>query len=92
MRKKLLMSLVVIFFAVGILATFAGSADAPRMKKDELKALLDSPDLVILDVRSQTDWQDGDSKIKGALREDPESVNSWSEKYSKEKTLVLYCA
>ena len=92
MKKNLSISLCIIFLMVGTLATFAKSAEVPRMKKDELKALLDSPDLVILDVRSQTDWKDGDSKIKGALREDPESVKSWSEKYSKDKTLVLYCA
>ena len=92
MKKRLWMSLFAIFFMVGIMATFAKSADAPRMKKDELKAMLGNPDLVILDVRSENDWKDGDSKIKGAVREDPESVNSWAEKYSKDKTLVLYCA
>ena len=92
MKKRFWMSVFAIFFMVGILATFAKSADVPRMKKDELKAMLDNPDLVILDVRSQNDWKDGDSKIKRAVREDPESVKSWAEKYSKDKTLVLYCA
>ena len=92
MRKKLLMSLVVIFFAVGILATFARSADVPRMKKDELKAMLGNPDVVILDVRLEGDWKDDHLKIKGAVREDPGSVKSWEGKYSKDKTLVLYFA
>ena len=92
MKKRLSISLFAIFFTVGILATFAKSADVPRMKKDELKAMLDNPDLVILDVRSENDWKDGDTKIKGAVREDPESVKPWAEKYSKDKTLVLYCA
>jgi rhodanese-related sulfurtransferase len=75
---------------VGILATFARSADVPRMTKDELKEMLDHPDLVILDVRSQSDWKDGDSKVKGAIRGDPGSVKSWAGKYSKDKTFVLY--
>jgi hypothetical protein len=92
MKKRLWMSLFAIFFMVGILATLAKSADVPRMKKDALKAMFDNPDLVILDVRSENDWKDGDSKIKGAVREDPESVKLWAEKYSKDKTLVLYCA
>jgi len=92
MKKRLSISLFAIFFTAGILATFAKSADVPRMKKDELKARLDNPDLVILDVRSENDWKDGDSKIEGAVREDPESVKPWAEKYSKDKTLVLYCA
>ena len=92
MKKSLFAAPLLIFFVVGILATFAKSADVPRMKKDELKAMLDKPDLVILDVRAQSDWKGDDLKIKGALREDPESVKSWAEKYPKDKTFVLYCA
>ncbi len=92
MKKRLLIITLVIFSLVGILTTFAKSADGPRMTKDELKAMLDNPDLVILDVRAQSDWKGDDSKIKSAIREDPESVNSWAEKYTKDKTIVLYCA
>ena len=92
MKKRLFVGPLLIFFLVGGLATFARSADVPRMKKDELKAMLDNPDFVILDVRAQSDWKGDDSKIKGAIREDPESVKSWAEKYSKDKTFVLYCA
>ncbi len=92
MKKRLFIAPLLIFFMVGILATFAKSADVPRMKKDELKAMMDSSDLVIVDVRAQSDWKDGDSKIKGAVREDPESVKSWAGKYSKDKIFVLYCA
>ena len=92
MKKRIFIAPLLIFFMIGILATFARSADVPRMKKDELKAMLDNPDLVILDVRYKKDWTDSDSKIKGAIREDPESVKSWAEKYSKDKAIVLYCA
>jgi len=92
MKKRLWANALVIFSVVGILTTFAKSADVPRMTKDELKAMLGNPDLVIIDVRAKNDWTDGDSKIKGAIREDPESVKSWAAKYSKDKTFVLYCA
>ena len=92
MKKRLFIGPLLIFFVIGILATFAKSADVPRMTKDELKAMLDNPDLVILDVRAQSDWKGDESKIKGAVREDPESVKSWAGKYPKDKTLVLYCA
>ena len=92
MKKRLLISTLIIFFMVGILTTFAKSADVPRMTKDELKTMLGNPDWVILDVRAQSDWKGRDSKIKGAIREDPESVKSWAGKYSKDKTIVLYCA
>ena len=92
MKKRLLIVPLLIFFVVGLLATFAKSADVPRMKKDQLKAMLDNPDLVILDVRAEGDWNGDKSKVKGAIREDPESVKSWAEKYAKDKTIVLYCA
>ncbi len=92
MKKRLPITLLVIFFMLGILATFARSEDVPRMKKDELKAMLGNPDVVILDVRLEGDWKDDHLKIKGAIREDPRSVKSWAVKYSKDKTLVLYCA
>jgi rhodanese-related sulfurtransferase len=92
MKMRLFINALVIFFMVGILAPFAKSADVPRMTKDELKAMLGNPDLVIIDVRLGSDWTDSDSKIKGAIREDPKSVKSWAGKYSKDKTIVLYCA
>jgi rhodanese-related sulfurtransferase len=62
------------------------------MTVDELKAMLGNPGLVIVDVRLGKDWADNDLKIQGAVREDPESVKTWAEKYSKDKTFVLYCA
>ena len=92
MKKRLFIAPLLIFFVVGILTTFAKSADVPRMTKDELKAILGNPDLVMLDVRYKKDWKDSDSKIQGAVREDPDSVKSWAGKYTKDKTLVLYCA
>jgi rhodanese-related sulfurtransferase len=92
MKKRLLIAPLLIFFVVGMLTTFAESADIPRMTVDELKAILASPDLVILDVRGSGDWAESDLKIKGAIREDPVTVETWARKYSKDKTLVLYCA
>jgi hypothetical protein len=90
MKKRFLTAALTIFFMVGAFTMLVWSADAPRMTKDELKAMLNNPDLVILDVRAQRDWAEDDSKIKGAVREDPETVKSWASKYPKDKTLVLY--
>jgi rhodanese-related sulfurtransferase len=92
MKKRLWITTLLIFIMVGILSTFAKSADVPRMTKDELKAMLGNQDLVIVDVRLGKDWTDNGLKIQGAVREDPESVKTWAEKYSKDKTFVLYCA
>jgi Rhodanese-like domain len=92
MKKRLLIATLIIFFMVGASMLFAKSADAPRMTKDELKGMMGNPDLVIIDVRTQQNWAESDLKIKGAVREDPESLDSWANKYPKDKTLVLYCA
>ncbi len=79
-------------FLIEALTTFSGAADVPRMTKEELKALLDNPDLIVIDVRTQQNWKESDLKIKGAVREDPGAVESWANKYPKDKILVLYCA
>jgi len=74
------------------LASPALAADAPRMEKDQLKASLGNPGVVIIDVRSYTDWLFTSDKIKGAVRENYRDFEEWSAKYPKDKTIVLYCA
>ncbi|UCG13360.1 MAG: hypothetical protein JSU72_02415 [Deltaproteobacteria bacterium] len=68
------------------------AAETPRMSKEELKAMLDSPDLIILDVRVGRDWKASEYKIRGAVRVDATDFGSWANKFPKDKTLVLYCA
>jgi rhodanese-related sulfurtransferase len=77
---------------VGVLISFAAANEVPRMTKEQLEALLNDPDIVVLDVRRGKNWQESEKKIKGAVRENPKRFKSWAHKYSKEKTLVLYCA
>jgi rhodanese-related sulfurtransferase len=92
MKWKLLPITVSLLMILLGCKTLVLSADAPRMTKEELKAMLDKPDLVILDVRYGKDWTESDMKIKGAIRVEPDDVKSWASKYPKDKTLVLYCA
>ncbi len=92
MKRKLFLATFLVLFLAGGCAMFEKTVDAPRMAKDELRSMLGSPDLLIIDVRYGKDWTESDLKIKGAIREDPEAVDSWASKYSKDKTLVLYCA
>ncbi len=67
--------------------------EAPRISKEELKAMLGNPDVVILDVRESQSWKDAKWKIQGAVREDPKKeVKAWAEKYPQDKTLILYCS
>jgi len=76
-----------------MLTQFAWAADVPRVSKEELKSMLNDPRVIILDVRAAGDWDKSKIKIQGAVREDPnKSAKSWADKYSKDKTIVLYCA
>jgi rhodanese-related sulfurtransferase len=71
----------------------AESTDAvPRMTQQEAKSMLGNPEVIFIDVRTPKDWNVSDSKIKGAVREDPSNISSWADKYPKEKTLLFYCA
>lgn len=92
MKKRLFLAILLIFFMVEGCTMFEKFVDAPRMTGDQLKAILGNPDLLIIDVRYGKDWTDSDSKITGAIREDPEAFDSWANKYPKDKTLVFYCA
>ena len=92
MKKKLMIASVLILLGLGSWISPVFSADAPRITTDELKALLGNPDLILLDVRAGSDWTDSDSKIQGAIREEPNQVESWARKYSKDKIIVLYCS
>jgi rhodanese-related sulfurtransferase len=92
MKKRLLIATLIILFMVGGCTTLAKSMDAPRMTKEELKAMLGDPNFIVVDVRYGTDWTGSDLKIKGAVREGPEAIDSWANKYPKDKTLVFYCA
>ncbi len=69
-----------------------GEDDVPRIRTEELKGMLGSSDLVLLDVRRENDWKTSDIKITGAVRVDPNDVGSWAGDYGKEQKIVLYCA
>lgn len=66
--------------------------DVPRISKEALKEKLGDPNVIILDVRTGSDWKASEFKIKGALRVSSSHVDSLSAKYSKDKILILYCA
>ena len=88
----LLLMAAAFLWAGSALITACASDDPPKMTKEELKGRLGDPEVVVVDVRSEGSWTDGTTKIKGAVREDPKEVESWVEKYPKDKTLVFYCS
>ncbi len=62
-----------------------------RMTKEELKARLGDEALVVVDVRTKSDWDHSERKIKGAVRVEPRDAGVLPDKYGKDKTLVFYC-
>jgi hypothetical protein len=92
--KKTLVRMMMAFMVLGIWVVTAVALDIPRMSKEKLKSMLGNPDLVIIDVRTFFDQKMSAKQIKGSVREDPDptKVKSWAKKYSKGKTIVLYCA
>lgn len=89
MRKILF--LVTLFIFVGSLAV-ALAAEAPRMSKEELKAQIDSGEIIVMDARSEKDWKSSEFKIKGALRTPAKTVDEWLSSIPTDKKLVIYCA
>ena len=91
-RKQGLFFLVVLAALVSwsVAGFGAGSDEVPRMKIEELKSLLGSPDVVVLDVRFE--GKNAPKKILGSVFESPEEVDVWSPKYPKGKKIVLYCS
>lgn len=85
-----------LILALALLLTSMGSPQAKSevalMTKDELKAMMDDPDIVILDVRKGKDWTSSEFKIKGAVYAEPKAYASWAGTYPKSKKFVLYCA
>lgn len=67
-------------------------ADVPRMTKEELKEKLNHPDMTIIDVRKDSDYESSPFKISRAIRENPGEVQYWMEKYRRDEQLLLYCA
>lgn len=81
------------FILIGCAEKWSMQFRVPRMTKEELKPLLGNPDVIIIDVRVEDEWKEAKWKIQGAVREDAEKdLNTWANKYPKDKTLVFYCS
>lgn len=69
----------------------AAEKAAPLITIEKLKSMLGDPNVVIVDARKKKDYNASDIKIKGAVRESVLKVKEWAPKYSKAKTIVVYC-
>jgi rhodanese-related sulfurtransferase len=75
-----------------VMACASLTSDTLRMNREDVKALMGKPGVVIIDVRMGGSYSSSPWKIKDAVREDPIDVKSWAHKYSKNDTILLYCS
>ena len=91
-KTKLWIQVMVAGLIVAFAWACAAAPEAPRVDKETVKGWLGNPQVVIVDVRAGSDWEDSKTKIKGAVRQDPKGVQTWAASLPKEKKIVLYCA
>ena len=73
-------------------ASMNTGSEAPHISKEEVKAKLGSPNVILLDVRTGNDWDSSGEKIVGSLRMNPKEIDTWSGTLAKGKEIILYCA
>jgi rhodanese-related sulfurtransferase len=66
--------------------------DSQMMTVEQLRSIMERPDVLVIDVRTAYDWDSSKIKIKRAVREEGMKFGSWMDKYPKDKTIVIYCA
>ncbi len=61
------------------------------IKPQELKSLLETKDVKVIDVRRKDDYAADNSAIPGATWFDPANIDGWCDTMPTDKELVLYC-
>lgn len=92
MKRKLWPWFAAIGVGAIVLASFIAGADDIRVTKEELQKKLKDNSVVIVDVRTGQDWSASEFKIDRSVRVRLDEVNTLASKYSKDRTLVFYCA
>lgn len=59
---------------------------------NDLKQLVETRTVTVLDVRRQNDYDADQVKLPGAEWKNPDQLADWSAKLPKEKEVVIYCA
>ena len=87
-KRMMLIFILAIGFSVILYAQAFGQVT--NISVHQLLESLDHPQVLILDVRATGSWQASDKKIKGAVRKNPDTFDSWANELPKEKYLALY--
>lgn len=97
MKKAAMLGMTGVIMVLLGCAYTQSSKGVQRIGKDELKAKLGSPELLLFDVRSESDWGSSNEKITGAVRVNPSILDAalfdaWAGSLPKDKEIILYCA
>ena len=87
---KKLLPLLILIFTLNISSALADSV--MLMEKEELKPLIGTDEVIVLDVRAGRDWSTSQFKIPGAIRSPGDEFDTWGTTHPKNKKIVLYCA
>jgi hypothetical protein len=88
--SRLILALVMVFIFSGCATSPFADDAVSRMSKEELRQRMGEPDVIILDTRTGSDWNDSDQIISGAVRAEPKEFSKWADVYPKDATIVLY--
>ena len=61
------------------------------IQAQELKSILGSKGVTVIDVRRKDDYAADDSAIPGSTWLDPAQIDNWSSSLPADKEVVLYC-
>ncbi len=92
LRERMILTVFIFAAVFTLLTSTAIAANTDKITKEELRKIMGEDTVLILDVRTGRDWSSSEFKIKGADRVNPKEFNTWSNRYPKDNTLVLYCA
>ena len=94
MKKANGLKTTLLICSISILFTAFFSAQAfgqvIKITINQVLESLDDPQFLILDVRTTGSWQASTNKIKGAVRKNPATFDSWANDLPKNNYLVLY--
>ena len=84
-----MMALLICFDPAAYLVA-ADDKEVPVLSVHQVKKMLHSSDVIIIDVRRHRNWWRSTQKILTSVRENPSEVEQWALKYPKDKSLVFY--
>ena len=82
---------VLVLISILVSSAIALADGVPRISVEDLNSRLTKGDVAVLDVRSDRDWNNADTKIPGSSRVNPNEIGPWAKNLAEGKAIVLYC-